>query len=303
MEPLDLLDPSQLAQQLKDEQKISRDFYNVISSDSFLKIGPRDANGQCKTHTEQLKNDLEEVEALTSRVRDSISVDLSSTRRHSSLLYEYYRQQLELARSIQSTYNIKFTNLFDAMSLMKKCFRDYCQTVHNPEYLAIETIDGFQVNNEDGAKMAARKSTPDDCYEKMEIKKDPLPWVSYELFESMKGDKRNPAEGLFSLNDQQNTQPHSFYTEIVKKSNTTTSTGNFSRPSSILLAKRTDSANLDLGKQAATSGTLISILTASNSRVDEPNSSAFAQVNASAKMTCPKPSVQFVDFENKQTYV
>ena len=266
-------------------------------------------NGQCKTHTEQLKNDLEEVEALTSRVRDSISVDLSSTRRHSSLLYEYYRQQLELARSIQSTYNIKFTNLFDAMSLMKKCFRDYCQTVHNPEYLAIETIDGFQMNNEDvkPGNTLSRKTMMDDCYEKMEIKKDPLPWVSYELFESMKGDKRNPSDCLFSLNDQK-TQPHSFYSEIVKKSDTLTNpaVGSLNRPSSILLSnqqgKRPDPVNLDAGNQPS-SDTLISLLNSSNPRADEQKSSAFAQVSTGAKMSCPKSGIQFVDFENKQTYV
>jgi hypothetical protein len=89
---------------------------------------------------EQLKNDLDEVEELTSRVRDSISVDLSNTRRYSPLLYEYYRKQLELAKSIQCTYNIQCNSLFDAMTLMRRCLKDYCQTVHNPEYLAIDAI-------------------------------------------------------------------------------------------------------------------------------------------------------------------
>lgn len=94
-------------------------------------------------NTEQLKNDLDEVEELTTRVRDSISVDLSNTRRYSPLLYEYYRKQLELAKSIQSTYNIQCNTLFDAMTLMRKCLKDYCHTVvHNPEYLAIDAIAG-----------------------------------------------------------------------------------------------------------------------------------------------------------------
>jgi hypothetical protein len=92
-------------------------------------------------NTEQLKNELDEVEEITSRVRDSISIDLSNTRRYSPLLYEYYRKQLELAKSIQCTYNIQCNSLFDAMTLMRKCLRDYCQTVHNPEYLAIETLN------------------------------------------------------------------------------------------------------------------------------------------------------------------
>jgi len=91
--------------------------------------------------TEQLKNDLDEVEALTSRVRNSISIDLSNTRRYSPLLYEYYRKQLELAKSIQCTYNIQCNTLFDAMTLMRSCLKDYCQTVHNPEYLAIDAIN------------------------------------------------------------------------------------------------------------------------------------------------------------------
>ena len=94
-----------------------------------------------KTANDRLKSDLDEVEELTTRVRNSISVDLSNTRRYSPLLYEYYRKQLELARSIQCTYNIQCNNLFDAMTLMKKCLKDYCQTVHNPEYLAIDAIN------------------------------------------------------------------------------------------------------------------------------------------------------------------
>lgn len=75
-------------------------------------------------------------------MRDSISIDLSNTRRYSPLLYEYYRKQLELAKSIQSTYNIQCHTLFDAMTLMRKCLKDYCQqtVVHNPEYLAIDAI-------------------------------------------------------------------------------------------------------------------------------------------------------------------
>lgn len=93
------------------------------------------------TYTEQLRNDLDEVEALTSRVRDSISLDLSNTRRYSPLLFEYYRKQLELAKTIQGTYNIQCNTLFDAMTLMRSCLKDYCQTVHNPEYLAIDSIN------------------------------------------------------------------------------------------------------------------------------------------------------------------
>lgn len=82
------------------------------------------------------------MEELTTRVRDSISIDLSNTRRYSPLLYEYYRKQLELAKSIQSTYNIQCHTLFDAMTLMRKCLKDYCQqtVVHNPEYLAIDAL-------------------------------------------------------------------------------------------------------------------------------------------------------------------
>jgi len=94
-----------------------------------------------------LKNDLDEVEELTSRVRDSISVDLLNTRRYSPLLYEYYRKHLELAKSIQCTYNIQCNSLFDAMTLMRKCLRDYCQTVHNPEYLAFDTIHSDSNNH------------------------------------------------------------------------------------------------------------------------------------------------------------
>lgn len=100
-----------------------------------------------KTANDRLKSDLDEVEELTTRVRNSISIDLSSTRRYSPLLYEYYRKQLELARSIQSTYNIQCNTLFDAMTLMKKCLKDYCQTVHNPEYVAIDTININKVND------------------------------------------------------------------------------------------------------------------------------------------------------------
>ena len=94
-----------------------------------------------------LKNDLDEVEELTTRVRDSISVDLLNTRRYSPLLYEYYRKHLELAKSIQCTYNIQCNSLFDAMTLMRKCLRDYCQTVHNPEYLAFDTIHADSGNH------------------------------------------------------------------------------------------------------------------------------------------------------------
>lgn len=103
------------------------------------------------TYTEQLRNDLDEVEALTSRVRDSISLDLSNTRRYSPLLYEYYRKQLELAKTIQGTYNIQCNTLFDAMTLMRSCLKDYCQTVHNPEYLA---IDSLNVNEDPNQKYA-----------------------------------------------------------------------------------------------------------------------------------------------------
>lgn len=100
-----------------------------------------------QSNTEQLKNDLDEVEELTTRVRDSISIDLSNTRRYSPLLYEYYRKQLELAKSIQCTYNIQCNTLFDAMTLMRKCLKDYCQTVHNPEYLAIDAITAAASTN------------------------------------------------------------------------------------------------------------------------------------------------------------
>lgn len=96
--------------------------------------------------TERLKSDLDEVEELTCRVRDSISIDLSSTRRYSPLLYEYYRKQLELAKSIQSTYNIQCNTLFDAMTLMRKCLKDYCQSVHNPEYFAIDSFKSTKPN-------------------------------------------------------------------------------------------------------------------------------------------------------------
>ncbi|RNA35501.1 hypothetical protein BpHYR1_039970 [Brachionus plicatilis] len=91
-------------------------------------------------NSEKLRNDLDEVEELTTRVRDSISLDLSNTRRYSPLLYEYYRKQIDLAKSIQCTYNIQCNTLFDAMTLMRKCLKDYCKTVHNPEYLAIDEI-------------------------------------------------------------------------------------------------------------------------------------------------------------------
>lgn len=109
--------------------------------------------------TEQLKNDLEEVEELTSRVRDSISIDLCNTRRYSPLLYEYYRKQLELAKSIQYTYNIQCgssssgqndlaSNLFDAhLTLMRKCLTEHAQTVHNPEYLAVEELQNSKEGN------------------------------------------------------------------------------------------------------------------------------------------------------------
>lgn len=94
------------------------------------------------------------MEELTTRVRDSISIDLSNTRRYSPLLYEYYRKQLELAKSIQSTYNIQCHTLFDAMTLMRKCLKDYCQqtVVHNPEYLAIDalTTNGNGIGNNMG---------------------------------------------------------------------------------------------------------------------------------------------------------
>ena len=102
-----------------------------------------------KTKLGALKNDLDEVEELTSRVRDSISIDLSNTRRYSPLLYEYYRKQLELAKSIQCTYNIQCNTLFDAMTLMRKCLKDYCQTVHNPEYLAIDEIQNEKFQYDD----------------------------------------------------------------------------------------------------------------------------------------------------------
>lgn len=97
-------------------------------------------------NTEKLRNDLDEVEELTTRVRDSISLDLSNTRRYSPLLYEYYRKQIDLAKSIQCTYNIQCNTLFDAMTLMRKCLNDYCKTVHNPEYLTIDEIDQTNSN-------------------------------------------------------------------------------------------------------------------------------------------------------------
>ena len=97
--------------------------------------------------TEQLRNDLDEVEALTSRVRDSIVVDLSSTRRYSPLLYEYYKNNLELAKSIQSTYNVQCSSAFDTKTFAaKSCQKDYVQTVHNPEYLTIKEIDDSNEN-------------------------------------------------------------------------------------------------------------------------------------------------------------
>ena len=113
----------------------------AFKNDSVVKPSSTYGTSFGNTYTEQLKNDLDEVEALTSRVRDSISVDLSNTRRYSPLLYEYYRKQLELAKSIQCTYNIQCNSLFDAMTLMRSCLKDYCQTVHNPEYLAIESLN------------------------------------------------------------------------------------------------------------------------------------------------------------------
>ena len=54
---------------------------------------------------------------------------------------EKFAQELELAKSIQCTYNIQCNSLFDAMTLMRSCLKDYCQTVHNPEYLAIESLN------------------------------------------------------------------------------------------------------------------------------------------------------------------
>jgi hypothetical protein len=100
--------------------------------------------------TEQLKLDLDEVEELTSRVRDTTSID--NTRRYSPLLYEYYRKQMELAKSIQCTYNLQCSSLFDAMTLMRKCLVDYSQTVHNPEYITVNELgkesDGFAHNKQ-----------------------------------------------------------------------------------------------------------------------------------------------------------
>ena len=125
---------------------------NNIDSDSTrlpMQIIPQSSTYKTSTNmqTQKLKNELDEVEELTTRVRDSISIDLSSTRRYSPLLYEYYRKQLELAKSIQSTYNIQCNTLFDAMTLMRKCLKDYCQSVHNPEYFA---IDSFHNNSKNG---------------------------------------------------------------------------------------------------------------------------------------------------------
>lgn len=116
---------------------------------------------------------MDEVEELTTRVRDSISLDLSNTRRYSPLLYEYYRKQIELAKSIQCTYNIQCNTLFDAMTLMRKCLKDYCKTVHNPEYLAIDEIDQCNSNRytyEDFlAKNSDQKITSQPIF-KMDIK-------------------------------------------------------------------------------------------------------------------------------------
>nr|QVK45729.1 G protein-coupled receptor [Proales similis] len=92
------------------------------------------------SNTDQIRHELDEVEQLTNKVRHSISTDLSNTRRYSPLIYDFYRKQLELAKSIQCTYNIQGNGLFDAMTLMRKCLRDQCETVHNPEYLTIEAI-------------------------------------------------------------------------------------------------------------------------------------------------------------------
>jgi hypothetical protein len=136
-------------------------------------------------NTEQLKNELDEVEEITSRVRDSISIDLSNTRRYSPLLYEYYRKQLELAKSIQCTYNIQCNSLFDAMTLMRKCLRDYCQTVHNPEYLAIETLN--TTNND---------KTIDE-------NSQPVGLFSYNDFI-----KKHPFHAQFAKMQQQNQQYH-----------------------------------------------------------------------------------------------
>ena len=113
-------------------------------------MNPAAATTPCTFTTfraEQLKHDLDEVEELTTRVRDSISLDLSATRRYSPLLYEYYRKQMELAKSIQCTYNIQCNSLFDAMTLMRKCLVDYSQTVHNPEYLAINECKNNEIED------------------------------------------------------------------------------------------------------------------------------------------------------------
>jgi hypothetical protein len=95
--------------------------------------------------TEQLKLDLDEVEELTTRVRDTVPVDLTSNaRRYSPLLYEYYRKQTELLQHIQCTYNIQCSSLFDAMTLMRKCLVDYSRTVHNPEYITANDLASSQ---------------------------------------------------------------------------------------------------------------------------------------------------------------
>lgn len=116
------------------------------TNDTNFKVSTNLHSNLLSPNTEKLRNDLDEVEELTTRVRDSISLDLSNTRRYSPLLYEYYRKQIDLAKSIQCTYNIQCSTLFDAMTLMRKCLNDYCKTVHNPEYLTIDEIDHTNLN-------------------------------------------------------------------------------------------------------------------------------------------------------------
>jgi hypothetical protein len=96
-------------------------------------------------NTEKIKSHLNEVERLTCRVRDSISLDLSNVRSFSPFLQDYYSKKLELVKSIQSTYNVQCdTSTVNTNSLMGKYFRN--QTVHNPEYVDIDLLKETKAN-------------------------------------------------------------------------------------------------------------------------------------------------------------
>jgi hypothetical protein len=95
--------------------------------------------------TEKLKIHLDEVERLTSRVRDSISLDLSNARNFSPFLQEFYLKKLELVKSIQSTYNVECKSAA-SNSIWENCFRN--QSVHNPEYVDIDVFDNQIGDNE-----------------------------------------------------------------------------------------------------------------------------------------------------------